>query len=104
MIETIRKMEERYNEVFPVLEQLDAALDAYEAALPLLKELLDWYSSPDWMKAYEADERGELPSPAELPRGVLTEDCLYDLLSEHVRLQQRMKSLAKENDDAIPQG
>ena len=56
------------------------------------------------MKAYEADERGELPSPAELPRGVLREDCRYDLLSEHVRLQQRMKSLTKENDNAIPQG
>ncbi len=101
MIETIRLMEEKYNQAAPALEQLSAALDAYENALPLLKELIDWYSSPDWMKAYEADEKGLLPS--ELHRGVLAEDTLYDLLSNHTRLLQQMKLLTKENDDAISQ-
>lgn len=102
MIETIRLMEEKLNQAAPALEQLDAALDSYEAVLPLLKELSDWYSSADWMRAYEADEHGELP--ADLQRGVLAQDTLYDLFSEQLRLLRRMKSLTKENDDAISQG
>lgn len=102
MIETIRLMEEKRKQATAALEQLDSALDAYEAALPLLTELSDWYSSPDWMHAYEADERGALP--ADLCRGVLAQDTLYDLFSDHVRLLRRMKALTKEDHDAISQG
>ena len=102
MIETIRKMEEYYNEAAPVLEKLSLALEAYETILPRLQELSDWYSSPDWMKAYEADEQGALP--AGLHRGVLSQDTLYDLFGEQLRLLRYMKSLTKENDDAISQG
>ena len=102
MIETVRNMEEKYRQAAPAVEQLSAALEAYEAALPLLKELFAWYSSPEWMKAYEADERGEFP--AGMPRGVLNEDCLYDLLSDHHRLLEQMRSLTKEHDHAIPKG
>lgn len=40
---------------------------------------LDVYlKSPQWLSDYEADERGELPS--NLPRGVLSQDELYNAL------------------------
>ena len=102
MTKTIRHMETLYRQAAPAVEQLSAALEAYEAAIPLLKELSDWYSSPQWLAAYEADEQGLLPK--ELLRGVLAQDTLYDLFSEQNHLLEQMKSLTKENDDAIPQG
>lgn len=45
-----------------------------------MQELLDYYENGPWMEDYERDERGELP--LELKRGVLSEDAVYDLLSE----------------------
>ena len=48
-----------------------------EAYYDALREYMD---SGLWLSDYEADERGELPK--DLKRGVLSEDGLYDLLTE----------------------
>ena len=43
--------------------------------------LLDeYYTSGEWQEDYEADEGGLLP--ADLKRGVLSQDGLYDVLME----------------------
>ena len=42
--------------------------------------LKEYYESGLWLSDYEADERGELP--ADLKRGVLSEDGLYNLLND----------------------
>ena len=41
-------------------------------------ELVEYYESGQWLRDYEADERGELPR--DLKRGVLSQDGLWDLL------------------------
>ena len=46
----------------------------------MLYELTSYYESGQWLKDFEADERGELPKS--LKRGVLSEDGVYNLLSE----------------------
>ena len=46
----------------------------------MLYELTSYYESGQWLKDFEADERGELPK--NLKRGVLSEDGVYNLLSE----------------------
>ena len=46
----------------------------------MLYELTSYYESGQWLKDFEADERGELPK--DLKRGVLSEDGVYNLLSE----------------------
>ena len=43
-------------------------------------ELRDYYSGGQWLRDYEADERGELP--ADLKRGVLSQDGLWNFLEE----------------------
>lgn len=40
----------------------------------------EYYENGLWLKDYEADERGELPT--DLKRGILSQDALYDLLSQ----------------------
>ena len=42
--------------------------------------LRDYYSGGQWLRDYEADERGELPE--DLKRGVLSQDGLWNLLEE----------------------
>lgn len=46
----------------------------------VLDELVAYYESSLWISDYKADERGEIPS--DLKRGVLSEDGVYNLLSE----------------------
>jgi hypothetical protein len=50
----------------------------YASVLPELKELEDYYTSPEWQEDYAADEAGLLPEG--LKRGVLSQDGISDLL------------------------
>ena len=43
-------------------------------------ELRDYYFGGQWLRDYEADERGELP--ADLKRGVLSQDGLWNLIED----------------------
>lgn len=54
----------------------DRALE--ERVIP--RELMDYYFGGQWLADYQADERGELPK--DLKRGVLSEDGVWNLLSE----------------------
>ena len=48
--------------------------------------LESYYRSSEWISDFEADEKGELP--ADLSRGVLSEDGIYNALlayEEHMR-------------------
>lgn len=55
------------------------SIDKDVAAKDMLQILIDYYEGGQWLADYECDERGELP--AELKRGVLSEDGLYNLLN-----------------------
>ena len=55
------------------------------------KKLSDYYGSSRWMKDFEADEAGKLPR--DLKRGVLSEDAVWDLLSENRELCERLAAL-----------
>ena len=45
-----------------------------------LRALTSYSESWQWLQDYECDERGELPP--DLKRGVLSQDALYNLLSD----------------------
>ena len=88
--ERIRKMESYLDEAEETMAKLADAMDAYEKVQDKYYELGSYYGSPDWMADYEADEAGELP--ADLKRGVLSEDAVYDLITDHGDLMKRMRS------------
>ena len=50
-----------------------------------LRALEAYYTGGDWMRDFEADEAGLLPK--DLPRGVLSEDGIYDLLEAFGELE-----------------
>ena len=50
-----------------------------------MRELAGYYSGEDWRKDFEDDEAGRLP--ADLKRGVLSEDTVYNVLSNNRELQ-----------------
>ena len=99
-IDRIRQMEECLDASAAAVEKLGAALKEYEAVQKQYKKLSDYYGSPRWMKDFEDDEAGKLPR--DLKRGVLSEDAVYDLITENRELVIRMLKLsAKALEDSV---
>lgn len=91
-IARIRAMEQALNEGIGAVRALEEALERYESVLPELKMLAEYYVGPLWMADFDDDRRGKFPGG--LPRGVLSEDALYNLLCDHDRLRATMKKLS----------
>lgn len=77
-IERIQYMESIFDQLQEVVRNDPHGIE--EDMKEKLKILMDYYEGGQWLRDYESDERGELP--AQLKRGVLSEDGVYDLLSE----------------------
>ena len=87
-IERIKHFEMLLDRVAPVLGNLEDALDAFDGIQDAVKELSAYYESDEWRDDFEADEARKLPM--DLKRGVLSEDGLYDVLSDHYALTVRL--------------
>ena len=84
-IDRIARMERILKEASDAIRNLTEAANAYAALQADLSELEAYYGSDAWMRDYEADEKGLLPR--DLKRGVLSEDAVYDLLTDHDALK-----------------
>ena len=84
-------MELRLNKASAAVMELSAALDKYEAAQEALKILSDYYGSDEWKQDFADDEAGRLP--ANLKRGVLSEDGIWNLLSDNNSLIERLQEI-----------
>ena len=99
-IKRIQEMERCLDASEKAIRELSEALSAFEEVQPLYEKLSDYYGSDLWMQDYEDDEAGKLPQDQK--RGVLSEDALYDLITENREVMVRMLKLitaAMESDE-----
>ena len=87
-IERIRQMELRMERATKAVMELSTALENYEAAQEDIAELERSYGSEEWKQDFAADEAGLLP--ADLKRGVLSEDGIWNLLEDIHELNNRL--------------
>ena len=87
-------MEQNLNRALQVVQQLTAALDEFDAAQDAIRQLTCYYGSDEWRRDLAADEAGLLPR--DLKRGVLSEDGIWNLLSDLKDLQTRILGLLCE--------
>lgn len=92
-LERISAMEQALNTSADAIARLSAALEEYQAILPVLHSLKDYYQSPLWLQDHDADAAGLLP--ADLHRGVLSEDAVYDLLEQNAQLYTELAQLVE---------
>lgn len=92
-IERIGKMEQRLERASAAVKRLSTALDKWEEAQDDIAALDEYYGSNDWRKDFEDDEAGLLP--ADLKRGVLSEDGIWNLLTDCKEMKQRLKKSGK---------
>lgn len=74
--------------------RLNTELSSFLKAQENIQSLNQYYQSPDWKEDFEADEAGRFPD--DLPRGVLSEDGIYNLLEQNEDLWERIKEFAKK--------
>ena len=93
-IARVREMETILNGCRAELDALSAAIGRYADLLQEQRRLFLYYGSAEWHADREADEDGELP--CNLPRGVLSEDAVYDLITDSLDTADRMQELSEE--------
>ena len=87
-IERIKTMEQHLDRASQAVIRLSAALDDYAEAQEALHQLNTYYGSDEWKQDFAADEAGELPPS--LRRGVLSEDAIWNVLSDNRELTVRL--------------
>jgi hypothetical protein len=93
-IARIRTMEQRMNRAAAAVKRLSVALDKWETAQDDITALSEYYGSDLWRQDFADDEAGLLP--ADLKRGVLSEDGLWNLLVDVRELNVLLKVTAKK--------
>lgn len=88
-IARIRLMERRLDRALLAVKRLSAALDKWEAVQEDIAVLDKYYGSDDWKQDFVDDEAGLLP--ADLKRGVLSEDTIWNLLADCKELNKKVK-------------
>ena len=78
-VERIRRMEQRFNKALAAMK--DGSADSLESIKEDVAELSKYYGGELWKQDFAADEAGILPP--DLKRGVLSEDGIWNLLSDY---------------------
>jgi hypothetical protein len=100
-ITRIRQMERRLNTALAAVKRLTTALDKWEAAQEAIAALDEYYGSDVWRQDLADDEAGLLPEG--LKRGVLSEDGIWNMLSDYRELNDRLQEAAARLKGKQPQ-
>ena len=86
----IDRMESILDNAVHRMDELEKMIEEYKALQPEIRELASYYTSPQWKADYAVDEAGQFP--ADLKRGVLSEDGIWNMLERNRMLLERIGS------------
>ena len=89
-IKRITEMEIALDECREVLDDMESALDRLESVREKMGELFAYYGSEEWF------EDRELELPPDVKAGVLSEDFVYDAVTDAKDMSVRMLELAAD--------
>ena len=93
-IERIQKMEQALDELSASQKNVSAALGELSKHMEQWRELSEYYDSEEFHHDLALDASGKLP--ADLKRGVLSEDAVYDLITALSELAEEMHKTADD--------
>ena len=97
--ERINDMEQLMERASSAVINFSAALDKFVEAQQAIAALNDYYGSDEWKQDFADDEAGLLP--ADLKRGVLSEDGIWNLLADNRELMNRMREVIAMDEKAV---
>ncbi len=95
-LQRISEMEAMFDRSRAAMDQLLAAAEAYLALQPQMQALTAYYESPQWLADFDADRAGRIPQ--DMKRGILTEDAIYDLLTDRPRLCVLLREIMTQGE------
>lgn len=101
-LERIVYMEQVLDEGMEAVAALSEALEKYSSLQGKLQQLIAYYESKQWRQDYDDDNAGKIPG--NLKRGVLSEDAVYDFLTEDARLLERLRALVNQKSGFSDEG
>ena len=93
-VERVREMEDASNRVESMVKLVNQGLDRYTQLQKDIDLLRNYMESRQWMEDFEADEAGKFPK--DMPRGVLSEDGLFNLLNKVEDVEDRFLDIVRE--------
>ena len=93
-IARIRKMERHLDRAMAAVKRLSTALDKWEDAQEAIAALDKYYGSEEWRQDFADDEAGLLPP--DLKRGVLSEDAIWNLLTDCREMNECLRLTARK--------
>ena len=87
--EHISEMEKIFDKVLQTQSAFEKAVEEYRELQPEIDKLEAYYSGKQWKDDYAMDERGEIP--ADVKRGVLSEDGIYNMLERNKEIMEMIK-------------
>ncbi len=94
--ERIILMEKIFDDSNDAVNCLLQSAEKYLNVIDRLKTLEEYYQSPDWLKDYSDDENGKIQK--ELKRGVLSQDGVWDMLTNKDRALKMLKEILKKEE------
>lgn len=88
-IDRIKRMESILDEANQALDDYQDAPDKLQGMQKKIRQLEAYYTGGQWQKDYEYDEKGKLP--ADLKRGVLSQDAVDDMLERNREVLEQME-------------
>lgn len=95
-IRRITEMENHLNRIGTALKIAEGCPDVLDAVREDVGALSEYFEGPLWREDFEADEAGLLPQ--DLKRGVLSEDAVYDQLTEYDAMKGRLQKPAQKQE------
>ena len=89
--ERIALMESYLDESNAAMKNFSESLERYLNVQSKIHELSEYYSNGQWRQDFEDDEAGKIPG--NIKRGVLSEDALYDFLTENDNLIEHAEEI-----------
>lgn len=91
MSSMLKEAQEACDELDEAMSRLAKALEKYDAQQENIEALSNYYDSEDWLKDFADDEDGLIPP--EIDRGALSEDGIYDLLTNQKYLEDILQQI-----------
>ena len=90
--ERVSAMSAAFRRLDAIVAELNDRLEALEGAREDIAALKEYQESGQWLKDFEADEAKRIPEGTD--RAVLSEDGLYNLLSDIDALPSRLSGIS----------
>lgn len=87
-IEEVKKYESILNKQLDLIDKLNKTIDEFKKNKKDYIKLRDYYNSEQYFEDLAKDKNGEYPE--DLPRGIFSEDAVFDLFGEQFNIGIKM--------------